>query len=39
MVRKIIEKYIRLGRMEKMEGKLKGWDYFDDSFNCQLTSC
>ena len=29
MTIKIIVKYIRLGRIEEMEGKLKGWDYFD----------
>ena len=39
MVRKIIVKYIRLGGIKEKEGKLKGLDYFDDFFNCQLTSC
>jgi hypothetical protein len=26
MVRKIIVKYKRMGRIKEMEGKLKGWD-------------
>jgi hypothetical protein len=30
MVRKIIVKYVKLGRIKEMEGKLKGWDYSDD---------
>lgn len=30
MTRKIVVKHIRLGRIEEMEEKLKGWYYFDN---------